>query len=79
MESWDDVASNLYRNMHLDISGNKPLPLFSRLYSRGVQSSSFYEKVPSIISKIGSRWGKGCMGQPIETVNSFVQGACSYD
>jgi hypothetical protein len=75
LASWDDVSSNLYRHMHLDIPGFKPSPLFLRLYSRGVQSSSFFKKVPSIISKIGSRWGTGCMGQAIDTVNSYIQGA----
>lgn len=74
MAIWDDVATNLYRNMSIDISGYKPTPLFSRLYSRGVQSVKFYEKIPSIISKIGSRWGNSCMGQPIDVVNSYVQG-----
>lgn len=74
MASWDDVSSNLYRNMLLDIPGYKPSPLFSRLYSRGVQSLNFYDKIPSISKKISSRWGSSCMGQSLEIINSFVQG-----
>lgn len=74
MASWDDVSTNLYRNMLLDIPGYKPSPLFSRLYSRGVQSLKFYEKVPSVISKINTRWGSSCMGQPVDIISSFVQG-----
>ena len=79
LANWDDVTTNIYRNMLFDIPGYKPAPLFSRLYARGVQSQKFYQASPIIIKKIETRWGNSCMGQPIDIVNSFVQGIANLD
>ena len=74
MSKWEDVSVNLNRNMLLDIPDFKPTPVFSLLYSRGVQTKQFYENIPSVLKKINSRWGKSCIGQDIVLDNSFLHG-----
>jgi hypothetical protein len=72
--NWDDVTTNLYRNMLLDIPNLKPAPLFLRLYSRGVQSSEYQRVVPCILKKLNTRWRSNILGQPLDTVESYISG-----
>ena len=65
----------LLRNMYQTQPSFKLQTLFSKIVIRGVQTPEFYDRTyPGLTKKLSQRMGGNVLGQPMDSVYSYVHG-----